>query len=472
MMKIALLHYHLKTGGVTTVIKQQVEALAGGNEVLVISGAEPQNDFPADVVVIPELGYSTGDSLSIDANRVALSITDAIRQAFHTDCDVLHVHNPILAKNRHFLRILNQLQKKHVKLFLQIHDFAEDGRPYSYFPEAYPRDCHYGVLTSRDYKILLESGLSANGVHLVPNMITALPHSLEHHQHRNDDFILYPIRAIRRKNIGEAILLSLFFRNAERLITTLPPNSPVDMKSYGDWKLFVKKHALAVEFDAGLKRDFRELVRAARFLITTSVTEGFGFSFLEPWISGKLLWGRNLTNITRDFENNGIRLDHLYHQLKIPVHWIDQASLFDRWQACIRKIAEIFDYPIPSRRIALAFEKITANQCIDFGLLDEDFQRQVIVRLLASPENIETIRRINPFLDDPGSVGQKDDLIHQNKKAVVNSYNRESYRKRLSRIYASVRDIPVKHGIDKKVLLSSFINLHEFSLLKWCGYRE
>ncbi len=471
-MKIAFVHYHLKTGGVTTVIKQQVEALAEDCKCLVISGAEPQSDFPADVVVIPELAYSTVGGPSIDARKVARSIKAAIRQALQSDCDVLHVHNPILAKNRHFLTILDHLQNEHVKLFLQIHDFAEDGRPFSYFPEAYPRDCHYGVLTSRDHEILLNAGLSAKGVHLVPNMITALPDGLESHQHPDNGFVLYPIRGIRRKNIGEAILLSLFFRNAERLVITLPPNSPADLKSYRDWKSFVGTHHLKVEFDAGLQSDFSKLVRAARFLITTSVTEGFGFSFLEPWISGKLLWGRNLRNVTRDFEQQGIRLDHLYHHLEIPLDWIDRVSFFDRWQSCIRQMSEIFDYPIQNRDIASSFEKTTANGCIDFGMLDEDFQKQVIVRLLADPDNLETVRCINPFLADPGSVDHKDKLIHQNKLAVVSSYNRESYRKRLIRIYASVRDIPVHHGIDKKILLSRFINLHEFSLLKWCGYRE
>ena len=471
-MRIAFVHYHLKTGGVTTVIKQQVEALADDCECLVVSGAEPQSDFPADVVVIPELAYSTVDSPSIDAHKVARSIKDAMRQAFQSDCDVMHVHNPILAKNRYFLTILDHLQRENVKLFLQIHDFAEDGRPLSYFHEAYPRDCHYGVLTSRDHEILLNSGLSARGVHLVPNMITALPDGLGSHQDLNNDFVLYPIRGIRRKNIGEAILLSLFFRNAERLVITLPPNSPDDIKSYRDWKSFVEKYNLKVEFDAGLQSDFSELVRAARFLITTSVTEGFGFSFLEPWISGKLLWGRNLRNVTRDFEQHGIRLDHLYNQLKIPLDWIDRVSFFDRWQACIQQISEIFDFPVQNQCIASFFEKTTANGCIDFGILDEDFQKQVIRRLLADPENMETVRRINPFLADPGSVNQKDKLIHQNKMAVASSYNRESYRKRLIRIYTSVRDIPVHHGIDKKILMSRFINLHEFSLLKWCGYRE
>jgi hypothetical protein len=302
-------------------------------------------------------------------------------------------------------------------------------------------------------------------------MITVLPERLKPHQDLNDNFVLYPIRAIRRKNIGEAILLSLFFRNAERLMITLPPNSPADLKSYRNWKSFVKKHRLMVEFDAGLKSDFRELVRNARFLITTSVTEGFGFSFLEPWMSGKLLWGRNLRNVTRDFERRGIQLDHLYHQLEIPVDWIDRESFFDRWQACIRHVAEIFNYSIEHQRIAASFEEITANGRMDFSLMDEDLQQQVIVSLLDRPENIETIRQINPFLVDPGSVGNKDDLIYRNKNAIVKGYSRESYRRQLIRTYASVRDTPVHHGIDKKVLLSQFINLNEFSLLKWCGYR-
>ncbi|MBW2408346.1 MAG: hypothetical protein JRF72_01015, partial [Deltaproteobacteria bacterium] len=224
-------------------------------------------------------------------------------------------------------------------------------------------------------------------------------------------------------------------------------------------------------FETGLKIDFSELVRAARFLITTSITEGFGFSFLEPWISGKLLWGRNLRNATLDFERNGIRLDHLYHQLKIPMDWINRDMFFDQWQACILQVSEIFNYSIQYQRIESSFEKLTLGGSIDFGLLNESFQQQVMTKLLANPENLETLRQINPFLTDPGNIGNKDDFIHQNKKAVVNSYGRESYRKRLTRAYAAVRDVPVHHRIDKTVLLSSFMNLDEFSLLKWCGYR-
>ncbi len=66
--------------------------------------------------------------------------------------------------------------------------------------------------------------------------------------------VLYPIRAIRRKNIGEAILLSLFFRHGQTLAVTLPPNSPSDIKSYEGWKIFVRDRKLNLEFDNGEQR--------------------------------------------------------------------------------------------------------------------------------------------------------------------------------------------------------------------------
>jgi hypothetical protein len=471
-MKIAFIHYHLKTGGVTTVIRQQVDALAEDCRVLVISGGPPEDDFPADVVVIPELAYTTVDSPLCDPGQVAASIMDAIRQTFKSDCDVVHVHNPTLAKNRHLLEILKQLRCNDANLFLQIHDFAEDGRPSSYTRQEYPANCHYGVLTSRDHRILLRAGLQPQGVHLVPNMVAAPPDGRLPARDAHEDFILYPIRAIRRKNIGEAILLSLFLRRAQRLVITLPPNSPADIESYQDWKSFAGMHGLAVEFDTGLQKDFETLIRSARYLITTSITEGFGFSFIEPWVYGKLLRGRNLPNVTRDFEQNGLDLGHLYRQFEVPLAWIDPRLFLDRWRACIQRVAETFDFPIDAARIKTAFEEITAHGCLDFGLLHEDFQKQVIMRLLAGPRNAEILRQLNPFLAEMGDAGQADALIGKNRQAAVDSYGRNIYRRRLLGAYSAVRDVPLRHRINKHALLSEFIDLNRFSFLKWGSYHE
>jgi hypothetical protein len=284
--------------------------------------------------------------------------------------------------------------------------------------------------------------------------------------------VLYPIRAIRRKNIGEAILLSLFFRRGQTLAVTLPPNSPVDIKSYEGWKGFVKDRKLNLEFEKGLSHDFETLVRSAQFLITTSITEGFGFSFLEPWLFEKLIWGRNLEDICRDFTRNGIRLEHLYAGLFVPVDWIGLQRFNQRWTACVFNAFTLFNLPTNKALILKALDSITKDGVIDFGILDEAAQKEVIVRLISSRKAAEKLIQINPFLSDPGMVSDKNERINTNKRIVQECYNPTINRQRMLNLYHKVVTTPVKQRIDKTVLATAFLNLGEFSLLKWGEYVE
>ncbi len=469
-MKIAFIHYHLKTGGVTAVLRQQVEAIKDACQVLVLAGDRPQSPFPAHTVYVPGLAYDEASGQTIEPEDVAESIVTAIFSNWKTGCDVLHVHNPTLAKNKNFFKILKALQKRKIKFFLQIHDFAEDGRPLSYFQDEYLPDCHYGVINSRDYNILLKAGLKKEGLHQIFN--TIIPFNLKMKSAAPQNIITYPVRAIRRKNIGEAILLSLFFSDRETLSITLPPNSPVDIKSYKGWKDFVKEKNLNVEFETGTKYDFAELVISSKFLITTSITEGFGFSFLEPWTAKKILWGRKLPGICHDFEKNGIRLDHLYTKLLVPVEWIGKDTIYEKWKSCIIKSAEQFNFVIDEKNILNSFAKITQNDNIDFGLLDEAFQKQIISRALSGKKNKEMLINLNPYLTNPADIPDKDKLIQNNMNVVLKNYNKAIYKEKLINIYSSVAQTKVRHNIDKKILLAKFFNLEEFSLLKWGDYVE
>jgi len=470
-MKIAFIHYHLKIGGVTTVLKQQVEALREECEVLVLSGEPPDISFPADSVHIPGLGYDSQSQKIYNPEEVADNIIKAVFSRWNNGCDILHVHNPILAKNINSLKILKALQKRGIKLFLQIHDFAEDGRPLSYFSEEYVSDCHYGVVNSRDYNILLKAGLKKKGLHKIFNTIK--PFNFDKKKSCIKNYVLYPIRAIRRKNIGEAILLSLFFRNNETLTITLPPNSISDIKSYVGWKNFVTENNLNVEFEAGLKNDFSELVLSAKFIITTSITEGFGFSFLEPWTAKKILWGRKLADICRDFEKNGIALDHLYDRLLVPLEWIGKDKFYKVWKTCILKNCSLFNFKINEEEIEKSFTKITRNEHIDFGLLYEPFQKQIISHVLSSKNNSNKLIKLNPYLAIPAnSLLNNNELIQNNMNAVLNNYNKTTYRKNLLKIYSKTINNPVHQRPDKNILLSEFINLEQFSLLKWNDYVE
>ncbi len=469
-MKIAFMHYHLKSGGVTTVIRRQLRVLEDACDALVLSGEEPDGGMPLDAIRVPGIAYDKAGEEPEDPLRTARAVLDAIHSRWPEGCDVLHVHNPTLAKNRRFLKILDALKQQGVKLFLQIHDFAEDGRPNVYFQDEYIADCHYGVINSRDYDILMRAGLSPKGLHLIPNTIRRPDHRERSSSAPVENCILYPIRAIRRKNIGESLLVSLFFEKSDVLAITLPPNSPSDMQSFSDWRSLAGQLDLNVLFNAGLTHSFADLVRHAKFMLTTSISEGFGFSFLEPWAAGKHLWGRDLPEITRDFKANGVRLDHLYSRLAVPLSWIDVNRFRDRWFETIARAFRVFGFSLDESRIRAAFDRLRSRDALDFSLLDESFQKKVIRRAASEKARGKELVRLNPFLSHPGGAIHREEAMATNRRAVMDMYHPMVTKKRLTEIYKKVISEPVRHSIDKQFLLSRFLDPTTFSLLKWGAY--
>ncbi len=469
-MKIAFLHYHLKPGGVTTVIQQQMYAVKNDCEILVITGEPPKDDFPFKTIVIPEIGYDQPCHKPQPPVKTAQKIIKAISDHWPSGCDVLHVHNPLLAKNRLFLQILSTLSEKNIRLFLQIHDFAEDGRPWVYYKDSpYPSDCHYSVINSRDYDMLVKTGLKKTGLHLLLNMVT--PFKLVPENKLADDFVLYPVRAIRRKNIGEAILLSLFFAKNQTLAITLPPNSPHDWNYYNIWKQFTAEKHLNVLFEASVSYDFKDLVKSAKQMITTSISEGFGFSYLEPWTAGQMLSGRRLDSIYNDFTSKKMVLDHLYDKILIPLAYIDHKLFFQKWKSCVMDNSAKFKILISDTAIDYAYENMTASQYIDFGILDEHFQQQVISYIQTDKNVKNRIMELNPFLSDfsqtPNNSKNNSEIINHNRLIVESEFSQSAYRKRLLSTWQKVIHQTVNHKIDKQILAREFLNLENFSLLKW-----
>ncbi|MCP3954583.1 MAG: glycosyltransferase family 4 protein [Desulfobacterales bacterium] len=459
------MHFHLKTGGVTTVIRQQVEALKGICDTLVLTGQPPETGWFCETITIPGIGYDSGTESQPDPVQTAGAVMEAIQKHWKNGCDILHVHNPTLAKNKNYLNLLKILKKEGVRLFLQIHDFAEDGRPLVYFNDDYVPDCHYGVINSRDYDTLIRSGLKPQGLHLVGNMVTPLPAGTVTPHLPGP--VLYPIRAIRRKNIGEAILLSTFFPDNKSIAITLPPNSPADFPAYDGWKRFVARFGLNVEFEAGLKSNFITLVHAADSLLTTSISEGFGFSFMEPWTAGKFLWGRDLTGITDDFKITGLRLGHLYTRMRIPVHWVVAEGFFETWQKAVHDSLQGFRFEKKEFSIREAFERLTSDGTIDFGLLNEKFQQLVVQRLIEDDADKAEMIALNPFLADCGRVPTSGTPIDANRELVTRHYSSPAYRHTLTALYKKVIANDPVHAIDKQSLLEEFFDLKNFSLLKW-----
>ena len=162
-------------------------------------------------------------------------------------------------------------------------------------------------------------------------------------------FILYPVRCVRRKNVEEAIFFTCLLNclsdgNTTKkkciiegkfhLLVSLKPESGDDAR-YADQLIeFVNKHRLPVSIGfndiVALERErdpqdrskierygVGDLVRLADLVITTSVLEGFGFAYIEPWILDRAVIGRSIPFITPDFQAQGMKLGHLYTVLLI-----------------------------------------------------------------------------------------------------------------------------------------------------------
>jgi len=462
-MRIAFLHYHLRPGGVTSVIKSQISTINDVCETVALTSQPPDRDIGTEIITVPLLAYESELGGKSDAEELADSIEEAVGKKWPGGCDILHVHNPTLGKNRKLTGALNILNRRGYHLFLQIHDFAEDGRPHIYSEEEYVHNAHYGVINSRDYKILRKAGLKKEGVHLLENKVT--PFNID--SLSNNGLILYPVRAIRRKNIGEAILLSLFLDKDQTIGITLPPNSPDDYNIYKEWKKFIKTQNINVRLDVALKTNFIELVRNAKYMITTSINEGFGFTFLEPWTASKMVFGRSLPHVCNDFANKGVKMDHLYSSFDIPIECFDVNGFFKEWEKMVLLYANGFNHRISKKKIENGFEWIIKNDRIDFKYLSEDFQSEAILKIMSSQRLKNKTLEYNPWIAKLQNFTPDPEIIEHNNRIVRNYYGDRDYKKRLLRIYEKVRDVAVEQRIDKKVVLKEFFDLKNFSMLRW-----
>jgi len=462
-MKIAYLHFHLKAGGVTSVIKHQVQAVEPDNETLVISSSDKCTFCNGSAVCVPELGYDSDQEAPANALMLADKIQKAITDKWPSGCDVLHVHNPTLNKNSFLIDALNILQERGIRFFLQIHDFAEDGRPNAYYKDPYPENAHYGVINSRDYAVLLKAGLKEQGVHYVPNQVVPFPEW----EVSNSGYILYPVRGIRRKNTGEAILLSLFSPKDHPVAVTLPPNSSWEKKIHSMWRNLIRDKRLNVHLDIGLNEDFETLVRTAYFIITTSVNEGFGFAFLEPWTALKNVFGRRIEHVCKDFEETGMIFNDFYSRILIPIDFFDMEKFCLRREELIVKFGRLFGVEPDKHRINRSSYQLSEKGLIDFGMLDEQSQKQVILNLADNEKKRNRIKAINPHLEKMRISKEDAEVINENRQVVVREYSRDKYRQRLLDVYNKVINVDVSHSINKKVVLESFFNPVTFCILRW-----
>ncbi len=480
--KVAIVHYHLRRGGVTRVIYAARKALENrGYEVVILSGEPPLSDANAEgVKVVQALNYRrTGSSV------IAESLMEALKRAAIEQLgslpDVWHFHNPNLAKNVMIPTVVRQLAEEKHRIVLQLHDFAEDGRPGNYSAQRsyfdsesnfektlYPtaKQIHYATINLRDHDFLKAAGIPGSNLHVLPNAITELGVTTKPEDRpfsKNKLFALYPTRGIRRKNIGELLLLALFYGDRVDFATTLRPENPEWKAVHEEWERVAKVMGLPITFgiaeDEGY--DFYDLLGWSDFVVTTSVGEGFGLAFLEPWIVGKCVIGRDLPEITRDIRDNGVRLETLYRRIGLPVDWFDEAELRNEIESMLRRSYLAYDCRLPRGAVKTVWKAWVEDDRVDFGVLNEKMQMEMLRKLEKNPELLDQVGIPALSLSSYAEVIQRGEEVRD-------AYSLDIYGEKLDRLYHLVGASSagkVKHLSTKKVL-DQFLSPDRLNLLR------
>jgi hypothetical protein len=511
-MNLAILHYHLDHGGVTQAIVNQLRSLdsvlktTDGVRVALLYGSrccssvpvrvERLNNLKASFIKIPSLEYDDGHPVDLDllTQQIELSLH---RRGFNRENSIVHVHNHSLGKNVALPEVLSRMNHKGWKMLLQMHDFAEDFRPINYkrllsyygtikrlTSTLYPQSetIHFAVVNRRDEHILRRAGLRASNIHYMPNPVPEFADLPQQRAARkrlarkfgvpiHHRYILYPTRGIRRKNIGEVLLISLMGGADTTFGMTLAPSTPVDVKLYQAWKSFAKDLCIGCVFETGMAGglSFVENLSASDLILTTSLAEGFGMAFAEPWLAGRMLVGRDLPEITSDFTSAGMKLNHLHTSLYVPQSRSDRDEFRKFMEVAYLDILKQYRRaPKSGGILSDQIARMSTNDKIDFGRLNATFQRRVIRSLVENKIRINVLDEFNPqvrSIIDNGGDGATS-LIRHNAKIVGTAFSLSAMGQALYSLYMQIlSSTPADSAVeplDGSVILDGFLDIKRF----------
>lgn len=509
-MDLAIIHYHLNRGGVAGVIAGHLRALAAAPaearpaRVAILYGGRREGwpdglpaelaPLPVELRAVPELDYDDGRPARPEA--LAAKLRAALAElGFAADSTILHVHNHALGKNVSLPGALGRLADEGYRLLLQIHDFAEDLRPAMYArlretldlgDALYPQGAgiHYATLNRRDAGILERAGMEPRRVHLLPNPVFDLGELPPRERVREKlaarrgvpadaPLLVYPVRGITRKNLGEMLLWSAATERRAWFALTLPPLNPVEKPLYEHWKRLAAELQLACAFEIGAADglEFAESLAAADRFLTTSLAEGFGMAFLETWLAGRPLVGRDLPKITADFARAGLRFPGLVPALYVPIDWVGRDAFCEMFVRAYRQTLTAYNRPTQIETVLRhKCELLIDHERINFGALDAALQEQVIRRVHATPAARAKLLEWNPILHlaaTPSDDAERQ-LVERNAAAAREHYSLAACGARLTNLYqqlaaeAARREPPLA----AETILETFLDLRRFRPLR------
>jgi hypothetical protein len=462
-MRTAILHYHLRPGGVTRVIEMAEDALnAAGCEVLVCCGEKPPPECRVQsVAVVPELAYGVSAG---GADGIRVGVDRACRKRWGRTADILHVHNHSLGKNASLPAAVAAWAGEGRALILQMHDFAENARPANYrllreeFGECLARvlypsggNVRLATLTSHAAQKLRMAGA---GPVVLPNPVKVPERrqAISAADFSGECLVVYPSRGIGRKNVGEFLLHAAHAPHGEVYAITSRPTGGVEGTAFLAWQEFADRLGLPVVFDAAgkLGAGVYDFLHGADACVTTSMEEGFGMAFLEPWVAGRGLAGRNLPGVTADFEAEGINLSHLYESVPVELDPASIRALTEEISRTVESSLLAYGRPSSSGLITNARQAVLSEKTADFGRLPSHLQQKLIAnRQLPSP----------PPIQFPTKA-----MVAENQNAIQAFCDPDLYGQKLSALYTdTLAQSPSAEFIDPAKVLDACLDFHGFA---------
>ncbi|MEJ2236301.1 MAG: hypothetical protein P8X67_20540, partial [Syntrophobacterales bacterium] len=425
---LVIIHYHMLPGGVCSAIKNSVFALSRSGwfahrTLRVLTGRTDgvaefteyvnRMGIQVEVEVDARLDYSDRvwserDDFWRDASALA---TWLLQQGGGTS--LFWTHNPTLGKNALLTAglLLAGQQAEAAgsphRFLYHIHDFAECGRLWNltnlrrcwdgggledFYPVA--SNVGYAILNSADSLRLTKAGIPKDRIFYLPNAVPSIRAEkkknkesiaveLQRYAHNRGyrfeperQWWTLPIRLIRRKNVVEALLLAATTDDPVQLLVTLDANSEPERPYAEAVKDLFRRHnhAAVVGFGhelVGSAFSFDDLLLSSDVVVTTSLLEGFGFTFLEGANRGIPLVGRNINELTSDFAAAGFPGDSLYEQFLVPVDREMREEMIAKGLQFAQKQGQLLGLNISTiDRFGDEVKAIFSDDAVDFGFLE------------------------------------------------------------------------------------------------------
>lgn len=423
------IHYHIRPGGVSTVIKRYSETFTrckkdnAENFIIASLDGADKKEFTSSLLINMkecDYHYVCSEREFKSLRKVLFTEIEKIILSVKNKSIVFVAHNLSLVKNPALSSAVYLLSKKYgsstIRFFSVIHDFSENGRgdliSQITLIETFGIDirkelffigapAHCVAPSANTYNLLKKTKFN---VTLLQNPVASIDitrfenkrsETLQHFRYYTRQWGMeldikkkiyyYPVRLISRKNILEAIVLACFALNGI-LLTGPCATRSIDQERFNIIDSFVKKHGLSVIFNSvdAIKalnvkmNSVAYLMSICDAAISTSVAEGFGFGLYEPWLYGKAIIGRKPSGFISPFCDDSV----YYSWFPVPREWVS-----------LEKISKIYEekyFEYYKEKINWNPESIFCKEStVDFGALDETAQIQIIRNAIEDSRKME-----------------------------------------------------------------------------------